>query len=171
MQSSQGDTVRHPIRLIGILLLSGLVMACEQDDGDSQAMSSSFTEGSELYQRQCAACHQPDGSGRAGVFPPLAGHAADLATAPGGRDYLIRVLLHGVGGAIEVDGQSYSGVMPGFRRLSDDQIAAILNHITHAKPSSLPDDFEPFAPADIPPHREERLPPGNVRESRPDTIE
>ena len=67
-------------------------------------------DGAAVYASNCASCHGANGAGIAGVFPPLAGHAADLAALDGGRTYLIDALLYGLQGAIVIDGTTYDGV-------------------------------------------------------------
>lgn len=77
----------------------------------------------------CVGCHQADGRGIPDLYPPLAGHTADIFSRDGGREYLINVLLYGVEGEIQVDGGSYNGAMPAWGHLSDEDIAAVLNHL------------------------------------------
>src|SRR6266568_9472270 len=75
--------------------------------------------GSTQFQSYCAACHQYDGQGM-GDAPPLAG--SPWVTGPENR--LIRIVLHGVRGPMEVDGKAYNQEMPGFGQiLSDSDIA------------------------------------------------
>jgi len=97
--------------------------------GEVLADASGAVDGAAVYAANCAACHGPAGAGIAGAFPPLAGHAADIAAIEGGRDYLIDAMLYGLMGPIEVDGVSYNGVMPAWGQLGDEQIAAVLDHI------------------------------------------
>jgi mono/diheme cytochrome c family protein len=73
----------------------------------------------------CAQCHQDNGGGLAGTYPPLAGSeivAGDVAT-------LSRILLHGLHGDVTVAGATYNGQMPGWDRLSDVQIASVLTYV------------------------------------------
>lgn len=84
--------------------------------------------GESTYASNCQSCHQAGGTGIPGAFPPLAGNMPDLVAAEGGREYLIDVLLYGLTGEIEVNGQTYDNVMPAWDSLSDEQIAAVLNH-------------------------------------------
>ena len=93
--------------------------------GASQGRGS---EGEEIYNRNCSACHQPTGAGIPGAFPPLAGPLPDIVALEGGRDYLVRVLVYGLQGQIVVAGETYSGVMSPWPQLSDQEIAAVLNH-------------------------------------------
>ncbi len=112
--------------------------------------------GAKVYAANCVACHQENGQGVTGAFPPLAGHTANLLVQAGGRAYLIRVLLFGVEGAISVNGASYAGTMPAWAALDDNAIAGVLNHVVSAwdKPAA---NFKPFDAAEIAALRTERL--------------
>ena len=81
--------------------------------------------GGNVYNTYCSACHQRNGMGDSQRFPPLAG--ADWVT--GDKDRLIKVLLKGLEGPIEVKGQSYNNVMPQHSFLDDEEIAEVLTHI------------------------------------------
>lgn len=86
-------------------------------------------ESARAYATHCASCHQGDGAGIRGAFPPVAGHAADL-TIDLGREYLPLVLLYGLQGAIEIDGATYDGVMPAWSHLADESLALLANYVT-----------------------------------------
>lgn len=81
--------------------------------------------GQKLYNTFCGTCHQQDGKGAIGRFPPLAG--TDWVT--GDKDRLIGIVLNGLEGSIEVNGELYNSVMPQHRFLSDEDIAEILTFI------------------------------------------
>lgn len=92
-----------------------------------------LASGKRLYQT-CAACHQANGLGVAGVYPPL----ADSEWVTGSEERLIRVLLHGLNGPIQVKGNPYNGAMPAFGKVSgggynwsDEKIAHVLSYIRH----------------------------------------
>ncbi len=131
---------------------------------DSEAPAEA--DGAAVYAANCASCHQGEGQGVPGVFPPLAGHTAQLAVAEGGRDYLVHVLLYGVRGEIEVQGTTYDGVMPAWAHLSDAQLAAVLNHLIALDGDGA--DVEEFTPDSIAEHRGEGLSAQDVLEARPD---
>ncbi|MDZ7706415.1 MAG: cytochrome c [Trueperaceae bacterium] len=124
-------------------------------------------DGAQVYATSCASCHGAEGAGVPGGFPPLAGHAADLAAAD--RSYLVDVLLYGLNGQITVDGTSYNGVMPGWQQLSDASLAAVLNHVVIAwdEDGALPPDFDRYAPEDVAEARGRDLGPRDVLERRP----
>ncbi len=77
------------------------------------------------YEAYCQSCHQPDGKGMPGAFPPLAGSDYLLEDPERG----IHAIISGITGTIEVNGKTYNSVMPNLAYLSDENIAAILNHV------------------------------------------
>jgi mono/diheme cytochrome c family protein len=85
----------------------------------------SKVDGKQIYSGKCAGCHQANGAGVAGVFPPLVG--SEWVT--GDEKILTKILLHGINGEIEVNGKSYKGVMPAWGMLSDDEISGVITYI------------------------------------------
>jgi mono/diheme cytochrome c family protein len=88
--------------------------------------------GKKSYIQVCAACHQNSGDGVAGVYPPL--HNSEWVT--GSEERLIRVLLHGLNGPIEVQGKPYNGAMPAFGKVlgggynwNEEKISQVLTYI------------------------------------------
>lgn len=77
-------------------------------------------DGAALYKQTCAACHQDNGKGVTGAFPPLAGSALVTADDP---EMLIRVIIQGYNSRPDY------AVMPPFGdMLTDAEIAAIATH-------------------------------------------
>ncbi len=116
-----------------------------------EAVSVSFdTElGSSTYST-CLACHQMNGEGVPGAFPPLKGHIAALYNAEGGRDYLIQVVLYGLQGEITANGVTYNGMMTPWNSLGDDAIAAVLNHeLTSWGNDALLNNFMPITADEV----------------------
>ncbi len=67
-----------------------------------------------------------------------------------GRQYLVHVLLNGLGGPVVVKGVTYNGLMPPFASLTDDDIAAALNEVlTRFNSAALPKDFQPITPDEV----------------------
>jgi len=75
-----------------------------------------------LYNGTCSVCHQQNGEGLAGVFPPLAN--SDYLMADANR--AIEVVLNGLVGPVTVNGSPFNSVMPPMSQLNDDEIANIL---------------------------------------------
>ncbi len=80
--------------------------------------------GKRVYSRTCFACHQGEGQGIPGAFPPLAN--SDYMQADVNR--AIDVVLHGLTGEITVNGTVYNSMMPG-QVLTDEQAANVLTYI------------------------------------------
>jgi nitrite reductase (NO-forming) len=83
--------------------------------------------GANIYKQNCAACHQPDGKGLKGVFPPLDG--SDYLMADKKR--AIQTVLNGLVGKITVSGESYDAVMPALG-LDDEDIANVLSYVRNS---------------------------------------
>ncbi|TWT81037.1 Cytochrome c-552 precursor [Planctomycetes bacterium CA13] len=88
--------------------------------------------GAEVYAREshCATCHQASGQGLPNLYPPIDGSL----WVTGNEDRLIRMVLDGMHGTIEVKGKRYSSPplppMTGFRQLlNDEEIAAVLTYV------------------------------------------
>lgn len=81
--------------------------------------------GQKIYNQYCLACHQSNGKGASGRFPPLNG--TDWVI--GDKERLVHIILNGMEGEIEVNGEIYDGVMPQHSFLNDDQIADVLTYI------------------------------------------
>jgi nitrite reductase (NO-forming) len=84
-------------------------------------------KGKRVYTQVCFACHQPEGQGLPGVFPPLA--KSDWLMADKTR--AITSLIKGLSGPITVNGQTYNGVMPP-SMLNDEQVASVLTYVRNA---------------------------------------
>jgi nitrite reductase (NO-forming) len=82
--------------------------------------------GEGTYMRVCAACHQPDGRGMTGAFPPLA--KSDYLERMS-KDQMITNTLDGLQGSITVNGATYNSAMPPLAFLTDEEIAAALTFV------------------------------------------
>lgn len=136
-----------------------------QASGGLEIGADAGTAGEAVYGGNCASCHQADGGGQAGLWPPLGEHAAHLYNAD--RDYLPKLLLYGLNGEIQVAGESYNGQMPAWKQLGDDEIAEVLNYtLTVWGNDTEIKNFEPYTAEDIAPLRDEALSPENMYELR-----
>ncbi len=133
---------------------------------DSVVMAvTDLPDGEVVYTTHCAACHQVNGQGIPGAFPPQAGgHTPKLYVAD--RDYLIKLVLYGLQGQIEVQEQVYNGVMPGMAYLGDGDIAAVLNFSISAWDNEEPEGFESYTAEDVAALRATPLSPAAVYEIR-----
>ncbi|MBL9131356.1 MAG: cytochrome c [Verrucomicrobiaceae bacterium] len=79
----------------------------------------------------CGGCHQGNGAGLPGQFPPLAGSE----WVNGGTERLIRVVQHGLVGAITVKGQGFNtpgGMMNFGGQMSAQDLANVLTYVRNS---------------------------------------
>lgn len=83
--------------------------------------------GAKIYKRNCVQCHQEDGKGVAGSYPPL--HGSPWVT--GSYERMAHLIVSGMSGDIEVLGNKIiGGNMPAWRTtLNDRQIAAVMTYL------------------------------------------
>ncbi|MGI9257894.1 MAG: cytochrome D1 domain-containing protein [Gammaproteobacteria bacterium] len=86
------------------------------------------TNPAELYQMHCAACHQANGEGLPGAFPPLAD-----------SDYIredpyraMQATIVGMTGPVTVNGVEYNSIMPAMSYLSDSELSMILTYVLNS---------------------------------------
>src|SRR4051812_13750424 len=86
-------------------------------------------DGKVVFSTTCAACHQATGEGVEGTYPPLAG--SEIVN--GDEAKVIRIVLNGLTGPVEVAGETYSGMMPPWGGvLKDPELAAVLTYVRSA---------------------------------------
>lgn len=115
---------------------------------DTSAVTAAQPEasGEALFKSKCVSCHQADGKGIAGVFPPLEKSEYVL----GNPERLISIILHGLTGPIEVEGNSFNGVMPAWAdQMSDQEITAVINHIRQKLGSNQAEKIDQQAVASV----------------------
>lgn len=89
-------------------------------------LQSSLRGGEKLFNAYCAACHQLGGQGVEGRVPPL----DNSPWVAGSENRLVRIVLNGLRGPIEINGELYNLEMPAFRPLfKDDDVASILTYV------------------------------------------
>ncbi len=96
-------------------------------------------DGKTLYARNCLMCHQGEGQGLEGVFPPLA--KADLLNKLANqkdRTELISFPILGKSGKLVVNGKEYNGVMTPVSGLSDSQLASVLTYVSNTWGNKAP---------------------------------
>lgn len=120
--------------------------------------------GKAVFSQQCIACHQANGQGLAGEFPPLAGNP-DLFRS---REFPALVLLNGLQGPVTVNGNPFNGQMPSFNFLSDQEIAAVIGYVRRAwgNDANRPAAMRQLEPADIAAARKNKLDPRQVHAYR-----
>ncbi|MDZ7789419.1 MAG: cytochrome D1 domain-containing protein [Xanthomonadales bacterium] len=94
----------------------------------AKAAAGDMEAGEKGYKTHCQACHQADGSGLQGAFPPLAGNDNIIGNA----EMIIENVLSGRSGELEVNGVTYNGVMPAMSYLSDKDVADIATYVLNS---------------------------------------
>lgn len=84
--------------------------------------------GKNLFGGTCSTCHQANGEGLPGVFPPLA--KSDFMMADKNR--AIEIVLNGKSGPVTVNGKEFNSVMPPMSQLNNDEIANILTYVRNS---------------------------------------
>lgn len=92
-----------------------------------EASTDRMRRGRELYVRNCFACHQINGQGIPGVFPPLI--KTDYLVKD--LEFGIRAVCEGLSGEITVNGRKYSGAMPP-AILDDQEVADVFTYILNS---------------------------------------
>ncbi|MGI9174438.1 MAG: DUF7133 domain-containing protein [Rhodothermales bacterium] len=92
-----------------------------------------FLRGRQVHLTVCAGCHGSNGEGLAFLAPPL----AESEWVQGPEDRLVRILLHGVEGPIEVAGTRYAPPdvqpeMPPMNGLDNESLAAVATYLRRA---------------------------------------
>lgn len=131
-------TLKKTLLCAGLVL--GLQACAEPEKTDPLAehkaeMQSAQTDlktqmaaGEKLYQTHCSACHQGEGQGLKGAFPPLA--KSDYLMED--RNRAINTVIAGLTGEVEVNGVKYNAVMPNFAYLKDDEVANIITYVMNS---------------------------------------
>ena len=119
------------MKKILILLFSlTLMYSCgnetnQSTSGSGESKNESADKGKAISIQICQACHQANGEGIPGSFPPLA--KSDFLA---NKEAAILQVLNGKTGEITVNGQKYNSIMPAQgTALNDNDIAAVLNYV------------------------------------------
>lgn len=137
--------------------LNGLSVAEKKEEDVKSSLTGSdrelFVLGKEIYAKEgfCSTCHQPDGGGlSASGFPPLRG----TPWVTGSPERLIKIVLKGMLGPINVAGRDYPGQVPmtPFEgMLNDSEVAAVLTYVRN----SFGNQASPISPELVKQIREE----------------
>jgi mono/diheme cytochrome c family protein len=89
---------------------------------------SSIQRGGKVYYEQCLSCHQADGGGVQRMNPPL----IKTKWVLGDKMQLIQIVLNGMNGKTEINGDTYQNVMAPHSDLTDQQIADVLTYVRNS---------------------------------------
>jgi nitrite reductase (NO-forming) len=108
--------------------MNAVSAATQAAAGGNLSLQDQVQAGQALFAGTCSVCHQANGAGLAGVFPPLA--QSDYLAADVKRG--ISTVLHGLSGQLKVNGNDYNSVMPAMNQLNDDEVAHILTYVLNS---------------------------------------
>ncbi|MBI3731373.1 MAG: nitrite reductase, copper-containing [Burkholderiales bacterium] len=104
--------------------LAAVSTATKAAESGTLTVQDQVNAGGQLFAGTCSVCHQANGAGLPGVFPPLA--QSDYLNSDPQRS--IGVLLRGLTGKVTVNGKEFDSVMPAMNQLNDDEVANILTY-------------------------------------------
>jgi mono/diheme cytochrome c family protein len=93
-----------------------------------------MASGEKLYKGSCVACHELDGSGAPRIYPPLPGNANLQSADPLST---IRIVLDGAE-TITTKRAPNTGSMPGYAKMSDQEVADVVTYIRNAWGNAAP---------------------------------
>jgi mono/diheme cytochrome c family protein len=120
-----------------LLALSACAIRSEHANGaSSPAVASKVVvngaeanDGEKIYNVNCSSCHQANGLGVPGTFPPLANNGV----VTGDASTVIRIVKYGLTTRLTVAGTAYDGEMPAWDgKISDEDIASAITYIRSA---------------------------------------
>jgi nitrite reductase (NO-forming)/hydroxylamine reductase len=129
MSSKLGFSARTATTIAATSLLGLTVPAWAQDVHKAEvagaaSIAAQVAAGEKVFQVTCMACHQADGKGLLGAFPPLAGSDFLL----GDKERAVGVVVRGLEGEVVVNGVKFNSIMPAMTQLSDQEIADALTY-------------------------------------------
>ena len=113
-------------------------LATEISKNEPSAPAGKEHPGKAVYAQYCLTCHQSDGLGVPGMHPPL---TTGSWVSKDSKE-LIAIMMKGLSGKIEVNGEVYKNFMPSHAQLTDEQLADVLSYVR----SSFGNNFEPVTP-------------------------
>ncbi|GAB3517068.1 c-type cytochrome [Emticicia fontis] len=127
---TKGDITQHhsitPSPLLGRvgvgLFLYIMLNACQSPE--KVKLEQYYIGGKEIFEQNCANCHQKDGKGLQNLYPPIAG--SDYLND---KSKVILAIKHGLVGEIKVNGKTYNQPMPANSNLQHLDIAEVVTYI------------------------------------------
>jgi mono/diheme cytochrome c family protein len=94
----------------------------------STSLKSSLARGETIYKKICLTCHQVDGSGVPNLNPPL----IQTKWVLGSKTILVKQVVKGSNGTVEIDGDTFRNTMPPQPKLTDQEIADVLTYVRNS---------------------------------------
>nr|WP_246845869.1 copper-containing nitrite reductase [Bdellovibrio sp. ZAP7] len=90
----------------------------------AKTLEERLSGGKRIFETSCFACHQMNGQGLPGAFPPLA--KSDFLN--NNKTKAISAVIHGLEGPVKVNGKEFNSVMPA-QVLTDEDTANVLTYV------------------------------------------
>jgi nitrite reductase (NO-forming) / hydroxylamine reductase len=122
-----GSRAALSLAVAGSLALSAPAWAQQVHKAEvagAASVAAQVADGKAVFEVACMACHQADGKGLPGAFPPLAGSDYLLKD----KDRAVGVVVNGLQGEVVVNDTKFNSVMPAMTQLSDKEIADALTY-------------------------------------------
>ncbi len=119
------------------------VVELTPEEKEAQRLERKISSGEKVFAARCASCHQANGLGIAGQFPPLAG--SEWVSADAG--VIANIILKGLKGEILVKGEKYgssAAVNMAAVPISDREIANVSTYVRQAWGNSSSEVSEDF---------------------------
>ncbi len=119
------------------------VVELTPEEKEAQRLERKINSGEKVFAARCASCHQANGLGIAGQFPPLAG--SEWVNADAG--VIANIILKGLKGEILVKGEKYgssAAVNMAAVPISDREIANVSTYVRQAWGNSSTEVSEDF---------------------------
>jgi mono/diheme cytochrome c family protein len=145
--SARKELIRHDavlsedasvLNLSNVSSISGIHEVLPKKVGDSSALN-----GEALYKTHCAACHQLNGQGLPGVFPPL---AKSPYVDSKNKERMAAIMMYGLMGPVNVLGTTYNNVMSAVgmsANIPSDELSALSAYVR----SSWGNKSDPIEPS------------------------
>lgn len=88
----------------------------------------SMERGKKVYDKYCITCHMQDGAGIPGLNPPL----IKTTYVIGDKKIIIGIILKGLEGEVEIDGEYFQNAMAPHDYLTDEQIADVATFVRNS---------------------------------------
>jgi mono/diheme cytochrome c family protein len=122
------------LMILLILTTGGIKLSAQTKGKKSPAAKSQvvtgavMANGKKIYGQYCLACHMADGGGVPNMNPPLSKTSHVL----GDKERLIKIILNGLATGEEIDGETYTNIMPPHNFLKDQEVADVLTYVRNS---------------------------------------
>ena len=115
----------NPVKKIPFIFLLFTFNLLSCDNQDEVKRKQYYIDGQVLYKTHCANCHQENGQGLAGLYPPIMG--SDYLTK--NKESVLCSMRNGLQDTVIVNGKTYRQPMPANTQLQALDVAEIATYI------------------------------------------